>query len=538
MADWSTDPTYHSPIRIPEWQDVIHIRPRAELTREDRRIWKRYLKTTAQKFTTVADLRAGISDAEKSLLEAQGITPDKLETLLRGRQIYQDIRRSQIPEWRRKIVQVLTKLDNVQDQISTILWITDPITRRWGPTRVASTIAHRVGDLISDIERAMAGPLMPGYRTIGRGAAAKRTPIGASHSVRATDRKHVATQTPQSSRQQTGKGGILQRAVKWLQKSQGHLLEAGQALDTWVGVGISLGTIFGALEEAQDRLIISAWEGAKFAVAGVGRSLTKPGSDLDQILREQQDASVQRVKETGAPLVAQMQGWITRGARAIPPFNALILTIEAAAHIMRDNDTYTSAEHALALYHTATITPLLAQTLSYIDDDAVVEMIPNLAPAAPRILNEYTRELLMDEGATITTSGHLIGEWQEPPTTLEQLIGQMIEESTLARATWLPERVATDQERLIHELVAANAPGTSMLLYGAEETLRVTPAPEQRAIILAMHHDALPPPGTPRATLRAWLDAQIAAINRDPTSYGWREWRDVTQKYWDVSFLT
>lgn len=515
MADLIHGPAAPGPIRIPEWQDVIHIRPRARLTETDRLAWRVYLREKNLMQTPVADLRARLTGAELAGLTAAGVTPAKLDQLLRGRQIYQDMRASAIPQWRRELLRVVTHLDDIQDQIATIAWITDPITRRWAPTRVVSEILHRSGDVINLMERIVAG--VPRGRYAGKSKA---------------DREAA-----RSARRARGKIGMFGGAVKWLQKSQGHLIEAGQALDTWTGVGISLGSIIGAMEETADRAFISAYEAAKFTVAGAGRLIATPGGDLDQILHAQQHASVQRLRETGAPLAAQMQGWIFTALKAASPLGILATVAAAAARLQRDNDTYTRAEHALALYHSATINPLLGQILTAITDPRALARIPELEPAPPRILDGYGRDLLIEAGADLTEDGAGAGLWQEPHTTLQAHIEQLIEDSTQARATWLPQNVATEEDQFMHALLEANREGASWLIGGSADALHVIPDPEQRALMYALHLEEMPPAGTTHDQLVAWMADQVESIDAAPDEYTERLWRDVTARHWPISSL-
>ncbi len=510
-AQKSTEPP--GPIRLPEWNEVLRLQPREQLTPQDRRAWNAYLAQESRKALPVATLRERITPEQLANLQAAGLTSAKLEQLLRGRQLHEDMQRSEIPEWRQKLVRLLTQLDNIEDQVSTVLWVTDPLTRRWAPTRAISEVAHRTTDAVSNIQQAIAGPAL--YKALAKSKAARKN--------------------KRSSRSVTGKLGNLQRAAGWLKTNQGRLLEAGQALETWTGVGISLGPIFGAMEEAQDRLFQSAYEGAKFAVAAAGRAVTRSGSDLDEILANQQAASVQRIRETGLPVVEQFAGWIRKALDGPTPFSAISAILGAAGHLQRDNDLNTPAAHALALYHSATLSPILGEILRELSQTDQADRIPELDAAQPIVGNTYSRDILREAGATLDQAGHPTGAWQEPHRTVAQLTDKILLESEQARATWLPWNPITDEDFLLHSLVEANAPATSYLLAGNPYSLHITPDPETRAELLALHLDELPPADTTPEQLRAWLADQVAAINQHADSYDWRTWREVTNRHWKTA---
>lgn len=514
MATLNSGPApYPTGIRIPAWQDVIHIMPRTPITPADRKAWNKYLSEGARRNTPVAILRQMTATVDNAELTAAGINPGKLETLLRGRAIYESMHNSQIPKWRQNMVHYLTILDNVEDQVSTVEWLTRPLTSLWAPTRAIAAVVRRQSDVLNGMEQILAGPSLSRALIKSKANRARRA----------------------STRDLSAAAGILSDATRWFAKNWGHVAEATQATDTWAGVGISLGAIYGAMEDAQDRLFTSAWEGAKFLVAGAGRALTQPGSALDDILQQQQDASVQRVRQTGAPLIHQMIGWANAAPIPISPFAAPIAVMNAAAQLQRNNDVYTRGEHALALYHSATISPVLGDALTRITDPRVLNEIPNLDAPRPRISDSYSRDLLEEAGATFDTGGHAIGEWAEPTQTLQSHVDELIEQSETARRTWLPQSITSDEEQFMHSLVEMQLPGAARVLTGSPDGLRQIAEPEARAEMLLYHLEQYPPAGTTREQLQAWLADQVEAINAQPGDYDWRTWRDVTNRHWSTS---
>src|SRR6185436_9293562 len=148
------------PIRIPDWDDVIHLAPRSSLTSADKRHWTAWMDETGTRSMPVEQLRQKVADTFASGGDVAGLTPAQVDTALRGRQIYQDMQMSAVPQWRQAMIRVLTTLDNVEDDVSTVEWITRPLTRRWAPTRALSEATRRFTGVVSDIEKVLAGPTL------------------------------------------------------------------------------------------------------------------------------------------------------------------------------------------------------------------------------------------------------------------------------------------------------------------------------------------------------------------------------------------
>ena len=65
MAEFLSGPA-QGPIRIPEWENVLHVRPREPITTTDRRAWNEYLDSTNARQTPVAALREQLAARERA----------------------------------------------------------------------------------------------------------------------------------------------------------------------------------------------------------------------------------------------------------------------------------------------------------------------------------------------------------------------------------------------------------------------------------------------------------------------------------------
>jgi len=502
-----------SPIRIPEWDDVLHITPRTNPSAAQRRAWNAYLNATGQRETPVAKIKERLGADRSSGTLPETIGDAELATLLRGRQIYQDMRGSQIPEWRQEMIRALTMLDNIEDQISTVEWITRPLTSKWAPTRWLSKVARRTTEVIDDLEQVLAGPTI----------------------AKALRKDRAARTRRRAGARARGKASTLQAAASWLQENAGHLLEAGQATDTWFGVGISLGAIFGAIEETQDRFIISAWEGAKFTVAAGARAFAPAGGELDEILETQQWSSMNRVRETGAPVVQQAFNAIPRPLRFASPFTAATELFQFGMEVIATPNPPTSAERALALYHIGTAGALLAECLEHVREPrAIARLLEHDAPG-PRVRNPYSLELLAEAGAELGADRRGAGAWRAPRRTVRAAVDDARARLLKTTPTWLPRDDHVDQDGLLLELLDAGAEISGHLLTGRPDGLQRFPHAAARAEILLHHLELYPPAGTPRALLEHWLTDQVERIEAFPASYNTRDWLEITARHWPIA---
>ena len=132
-----------------------------------------------------------------------------------------------VPAWRRTLVEVLTEIDDIEDQLSTLLWVAETVTRKWIP--IPAGLLHSAGKITATVD--CAGKLVAGI-TPFRGAKS-----GYADCLAEIDRK--------KRRAREQKAGL----IAWFQENWGRLLEAAQATNTWFDVGIVLGPIMAYVDE-------------------------------------------------------------------------------------------------------------------------------------------------------------------------------------------------------------------------------------------------------------------------------------------------
>lgn len=513
MADLVVAAENPGPVKLPAWDDVIHIRPRPEVT-------------PAQRAQLAGERRAGIVPT---------LDPAIVAELDRRARIAENIRESAVPEWRRQVIKVLTAADNVEDILSTAEWISRPLQAVIPGGRAVGRAARGTSSALDRIQTVLRGPSIVGRRQKSKAEQQRRA----------------------NARTRKGKVRGVQRAQQWVKDNFGKLLEAGQAADTITGIGISLGGIFGALEEAQDRAIMSAWSGGKAVIALAAAAVPGIDPELAAVLRAQADESINEVRATGVPLIEQIErtarqvgaaayrltpmGMVAGVEDAVRAIRAeglgawLARAAGAAAAVATENPHYSPGDHAAALYVSGLANAPLAAALTYVSTLAPGARLAELPMPRTIVRNPVTRALLEDQGARFDARGRALGEWAEPAQTVLEWTDATIASSSSARATWLPASFREDPEQLLHALIEAHLPATALLLTGDVAGIATQYEPAVRAELMLHHTGIYPPRDLPDAQLRAWLDAQIAAAEASPEDYDERTWRAITARFWSLA---
>jgi len=132
-----------------------------------------------------------------------------------------------VPEWRRTMTEWVTYLDDIEDQLSTILWLAEMLGKKVVPIPPGVlNLGDSVRKYLDAAEKALA--LTPGGRA-GKVEWRKRQ-----------------QETARQKREARGKIALM---LVWIKANYARLLEAAQATNTWFDVGIVLGPVMGYLDE-------------------------------------------------------------------------------------------------------------------------------------------------------------------------------------------------------------------------------------------------------------------------------------------------
>lgn len=196
----------------------------------------------------------------------------ELETVARAR--YESARyKYLVPYWSRKITEVLGELDDLEDQLSTILWVLEMVGRKWVP-------------------------VPPGLLGIGKQTARSldcaQTLLAGATGFRAGKSKYVDC-IDEVTRKKAVMRTTNYTLLGWLQDNFGHILEAAQASNTWSDVGLVLGPLFAWMEEGAWGLIREGAEGYNLGIEAVFpgyiEERNKIARALDEAIEERWDAT-------------------------------------------------------------------------------------------------------------------------------------------------------------------------------------------------------------------------------------------------------
>jgi hypothetical protein len=184
-----------------------------------------------------------------------------------------------VPAWRRAITEVIGDIDDVEDQISTILWVLQWISKKVVP--LPPTLMNRADQLRHTLD-------------CGEKVLAGITPFRSSKADFANCRRST---TIAITKHRTRKAQLLQ----WFRDNWGKTLEAAQATGTWFDVGIILGPVMGWIEEGLWGLAAKTLDNYLVAVDAV---LPGYSEDFKRSAEELGDAVDQVWESTWEPLNA------------------------------------------------------------------------------------------------------------------------------------------------------------------------------------------------------------------------------------------
>lgn len=202
--DCSRFPPYEAfDLELPDWTDVINIdgygRPPA---------WAWGAWFTAQR-------------ADKPLKMDRGLAEQIAARVYSSQRMVHTI-----PAWRRQLIEWVTEIDDLEDQISTVAWLAETVLNKVIP------IPRGVLSQVTQLRRML--------DTL-------ENTLGLTSLNRASKAEYAAKARELRAGKRRARGGLA-RLVSWLRENWGNLLEAGQATNTWFDVGIVLGPIMGYIE--------------------------------------------------------------------------------------------------------------------------------------------------------------------------------------------------------------------------------------------------------------------------------------------------
>ena len=191
-----------------------------------------------------------------------------------------------VPFWARKMSELATEIDDIEDQLATILWIVESVMQKYIP--LPKSLMNRARAVKRSLDCA---ELLLQTGKIGRDA----KPKYAECLRQQARRKQQDTETKAS-------------LVAWMQLNWGRLIEAAQATNTWFDVGIALGPIMGWITEGMFGLARATTDNYLIAVdavlPGYRDDYNRTAAELDAAVEKAWDQTWENLGEWDTETIA------------------------------------------------------------------------------------------------------------------------------------------------------------------------------------------------------------------------------------------
>lgn len=333
-------------VRIPAWDDVIHITPNVEVSRDQWRVFYR-----AQRLGETPDLPA-----------------DVLASCQRRVRLREAMRNAAQPEYMRAFGQIMTALDNIQDLIATLaalgrlgIWAAPRIGGRFVPVVGWILLASDVLNLMGFFGAAA----MPLYALLCQGPSAAIAAGAPGALLKNTLKREAWTLASINPFSRTARSARRLRSLGRL-PGFSNFLEAAQVSDNFFGYGLQLGGLYAMMVDAL------------YALAGYGPSAGATGLPLGAM----QSAGRFYLEKASRQDAAEAY-LVRQSARAVHGA-ALVLPI---AHLLEESEVHAALAAALAGWG------VLARFLEGADHDSWLAEYASVPWPAPSYENALTREV-------------------------------------------------------------------------------------------------------------------------------------------------
>ena len=173
-----------------------------------------------------------------------------------------------VPAWKQAMTKLITEIDDIEDQLSTLLWVAEWVTRKWIP--IPPKLLNTAESITKSVD--CAGKLLAG--------------VDPFRGLKSSYAECIAAQKRKTRKAREQKAGLL----AWFRDNWGRLLEAAQATGTWFEVGIVLGPIFAWIDEGMWGVVAKSPEisnvTAEALFPGYGAAVQAATTDLMQRLEQ------------------------------------------------------------------------------------------------------------------------------------------------------------------------------------------------------------------------------------------------------------
>lgn len=473
---------------IPNWNQVIRIDPGLPSPRE-------YL------------MFVGV---DIGLVDLDSLSPETRKAVARRVMIAERVRSESMPDWRQKMVTVMTALDNAEDVISTMAWILGPYLEKTGrPGKLLVRGAKGTSSSINFINRFLRGPEL----------------------TRKTKHRYM-DERKMNAKDRVMRGAPKSKAGKWLQNNLGNLIQAAQASESLTGVGLQLGTIYGTLENAlwdDSRTLLTVGElFADRALRDVGffrpealPIIAKRIEDNERILKEQPE-----------PWIKRMANWINANSTNNVYKRGLPERIQALTKIIADNPYYTIEEHGMALTAFNMWAIMAGDTYRAHLDGMDLERFATLKEPVPAAWNHISRSIMQGYGIQFDANQQPIGQARIRPRPIMEAARQTSADFLRNHNAWLPSNTDTDTNNFLHSMTISAATLTGGILSTTGDPLTIAKTLDEDLVYYALDQAAVPPRDATEKDLQRWATYMKAHCGPDLANWRRGGFQRMNMAYW------
>lgn len=473
---------------VPKWDQVIKIDPRLPSPRE-------YLAFVG---------------ADLGLIDIESLSPATQKSVLARLAVANKVRSENMPEWRQKMVTLMTALDNAEDIISTLAWLFGPYIEKTG--RVGRGIvkgSKLSADGINFINKFLRGPELTRK---------------AKH--RYMDERKMNARTRTMRNVPRSKGG------KWLRDNLGNLIQAAQASESITGVGLQIGVIYGTLENAfWDDSTTLLTVGELFADRELSRlGFFRPGAQ--QIVAKRIAENEAKLAKQPVPWIKQMADWINANSTNNVYNRGLNKKIQDLAKIIGDNPFFDIETHALAITAFNLFADMAGTSLRPHLDNMDHERFAKVYDEPPASWNHISRCIMRAYGIEFNKDYQAIGKARHRPQFVLDVARQAGADFLRNNGAWLPNDTATDTNVFLHSQVLSAASITGGILSTTGDPVGIESTLDEQMVIFALDQAACPPQDATIDEIAAWAKHMKARAGPDIERWRRGGFYELNMAYW------
>lgn len=445
---------------IPKWDQIIKIKPGLP---------------NPEEYLSFVGVDIGVIDIDD-------LSPETRLGVMRRLLVAEKTRSENVPEWRQKMVTVMTALDNAEDIISTLAWMFGPYIEKTG--KIGKGLvkgAKGTSTAINFINKFLRGPEL----------------------TRKAKHKYM-NDRHYSARDRIMRGSGRTRAGKWLTENMGRLFQAAQASESLTGVGIQIGTIYGTLETAFFDDLTSLYLPIElYADKEQLRIGWHTPDAVPKILK--------RIEENEAKLARQPDPWIVQfydWAKVNVPRRGyagpLGRKIQGLIDIIKDNPFYEVESHALALAGFNMWAFMAGDGIRNYFEKMDIEKVSQLYDQPPITWNAISQSIMRGYGIQFDDDNKATGRARHTYTNIMAKAAADGLAFMKNHDAWLPRTNQTDTENFLHCQVISAASLTGGILSTSGVPLSVEKTLDEDLVFFSLDQAAVPPRDASPEAVERW----------------------------------